>query len=107
MSEHSKLATESMMQLTERVMKADMAQRKRKMIAEFASKSSRVLWLPLLAYVIYHTIHIKSRSRSVNNQAGDPFNIYKQFMGKNYMPMRQIFRPGMIFILIYRGVFSK
>lgn len=53
MSDYSKISSESMKQLTERVMNADMAQRKRKLIHAYAMKFRQMLIMPLAFYVIY------------------------------------------------------
>jgi hypothetical protein len=53
MSDHSKLATESMKNLTERVLKADMASRKRKMIHFKALRNVSFIWVPFLVYGVY------------------------------------------------------
>ena len=53
MSDHSSLATESMKNLTERVLKADLASRKRKMIHFKALRNVSFIWAPFLLYGIY------------------------------------------------------
>lgn len=53
MSDHSSLATESMKNLTERVIKADLASRKRKMIHFKALRNVGLIWIPFIAYGIY------------------------------------------------------
>jgi len=53
MSDHSKIASESMKQLTEKVMKADLASRKIRKINGLARRYPPMLWFPVLAYVLY------------------------------------------------------
>jgi hypothetical protein len=53
MSDHSKIASESMKHLTEKVMKADLASRKIRNMNGLARRYPPMLWIPIIAYVIY------------------------------------------------------
>jgi hypothetical protein len=53
MTEYSKIASESMKQLTEQIIKADLASRKRRNISIQASKLGTLVWGPIILYVFY------------------------------------------------------
>ena len=53
MSDHSKIASESMKQLTEKILKADMASRKRKMMHFSSLRIVSLVWFPIVGYTLY------------------------------------------------------
>jgi len=53
MSDYSKVATDSMQQLTDKVLKADLASRKIRNLNFSARRWPGYLWIPVLAYVFY------------------------------------------------------
>jgi len=53
MSDYSKIASESMKQLTEKVINADLASRKRKMMHLKSVSGAGVIWVPILAYSLW------------------------------------------------------
>ena len=53
MSEHSKIASESMKQLTEKIVKADLASRKRKMMHFSSLRIVSLVWFPIVGYTFY------------------------------------------------------
>jgi hypothetical protein len=53
MSDYSKVASDSMKQLTEKVIKADLASRKIRNLNMIARRYPVYLWIPVLAYIFY------------------------------------------------------
>ena len=104
MSDYSKVASDSMKQLTEKVIKADLASRKIRNLNMIARRYPLFLWLPVVAYIFYviifntnnfqHTINYRGRLKSVNAQAGDPINIWKMLFAGHIAPLREVMRPG-------------
>jgi hypothetical protein len=53
MSDYSKIASESMKQLTDKVIKADLASRKRKMIYFRSVSAAGLVWVPITVYACW------------------------------------------------------
>jgi hypothetical protein len=53
MSDFSKVSSESMKMLTEKVIRSDMASRKRKMIHISATRAVSLVWAPVICYTFY------------------------------------------------------
>jgi hypothetical protein len=118
MSDKSQIACESMKKLTEKVIRSDLAFRKRLYISSNANTFTKLIWIPITCYVLYvfylynnqNLYTPNGRMYELNRQSGNSLNLLKFAYGGNITSLRELFRPGkriLILEIYYRDRAAK